>query len=250
MESTSPLLSDLPPAGLGRAIFVSLFSLFSLSACASGPAKLPDARPIVIRSGARIFADEDRLREINDWYQPQMESIEQDPTFYIETVDRDTPAYPWESILIKGDRFQEGDTVKIGVELSKSLEAGTAYSVYAHYHIMKDLGRIEEFLPGGDQMEGYDLERAILARISDLWLLGRAVFGAQAYPPLEELLYSNENGYLDAFILTARGDEFAAERQAWLREEPEAMETYRSWFVETFSREPPGLREEEGEPGR
>lgn len=250
MESTSPHIASLPSARTGRGTLISLFLLASLSACASGPAELPDPRPVVIRSGARLFPDEERMKEINEWYQPQMENIEQDPTFLIETVDRDTPAYPWESILIKGDQFQEGDTVKIGVELGKSLEAGTAYSVYAHYHIMKDLGRIEEFLPGGDQLEGYDLERAILARVSDLWYLGRGVFGAQAYPPLEELLYSNENGYLDAFILTARGEEFAEERQAWLEEDPEALETYRGWFVETFSREPPGLREEADASGR
>ena len=63
-----------------------------------------------------------------------------------------------------------------------------------------------------------------------------------AYDPLEELLYANENGYLDALILTARGDEFKEERGAWLKEDPEGLERYRSWFVDTFSREPPGLR--------
>jgi hypothetical protein len=55
-------------------------------------------------------------------------------------------------------------------------------------------------------------------------------------------MYANENGYLDAMILTARGDEFREERQAWLREDPEAQERYRKWFLTTFNREPPGLR--------
>jgi hypothetical protein len=73
-------------------------------------------------------------------------------------------------------------------------------------------------------------------------LLGRTSYDAVAYDPLEELLYSNEAGYLDAFILTARGEEFAEEREAWLREDPEALERYRQWFLETFDREPPGLR--------
>jgi len=72
------------------------------------------------------------------------------------------------------------------------------------------------------------------------------VFNAAAYEPLEEILYSNENGYLDAFILTARGDEFAEERQRWLQEDPEALERFHEWFVETFHREPPGLREGNG----
>ena len=74
------------------------------------------------------------------------------------------------------------------------------------------------------------------------WLLGRSVYQAVAFEPLEELMYSNENGYLDAFILTARGDEFREERQAWLREDPGAMERYRQWFMDTFEKEPPGMR--------
>jgi hypothetical protein len=217
---------------------VVIGSLLTLVACGARPAELPDPRTIIIRSGARLYPDKARMEEINDWYRPQMENIERDPTFLIETVERDSPAYPWESLLI------EGDTARIGVELGKSLEAGTAYTIYAHLHLMKEMGRIEEFLPGAAGQEGYLLERAILARVSDVWIYGRGVFQAQAYDPLEELLYCNEAGYLDAFILTARGEEFQGEREAWLQEDPEGVERYRSWFVETFHRDPPGLREE------
>ena len=177
------------------------------------------------------------MEEIDAWFRPEMENIEQDPTFLIDAVDRDTPAYPWESLLIVGD------TARIGVEARKAPEAVTAYEIYAHLHLMKDMGRLDEFLPGAADAEGYILERAILARVSDVWLYGRGVYGATAYDPLEELLYSNENGYLDAFILTARGEEFGEERQRWLQEDPEALEQYQQWFVDTFSREPPGLRE-------
>jgi len=209
----------------------------TVGACASGPAELPDPRPVVVRSGARLYPEKPRMEEIDSWFRPQLENIEQDPTFLIATVNRDTPAYPWESLLI------EGDTARIGVEALKSAEAETAYQIYAHLHLMKAMNRLDEFLPGAAGAEGYVLERAILARVSDVWLFGRGVFGAVAYDPLEELLYSNENGYLDAFILTARGDEFGEERQRWLQEDPEGLERYRQWFVDTFSREPPGLRE-------
>jgi hypothetical protein len=44
------------------------------------------------------------------------------------------------------------------------------------------------------------------------------------------------------FIFTARPDAFAAARAAWVRENPGAMERSRQWFLDTFSREPPGLR--------
>ena len=91
--------------------------------------------------------------------------------------------------------------------------------------------------------EGYALERAILARVSDAWLYGRAVFDMPPYGPLDELLYSTEYGYLDAFILTARPEEFEGERREWLEANPAKEDEYRGWFAETFERAPPGLRQ-------
>ena len=225
------------PTRLRWGRFLPALMVIGTGACAAGPAALPDPRPLVIRSGARLHPEKPRMEEIDRWFRPQMENIEQDPTFLIETVVRDSEAYPWESLLI------EGDTARIGVEGGRSPEARTAYMIYAHLHLMKVMGRLDEFLPGAEEAEGYALERAILARVSDVWLYGRGVFDATAYDPLEELTYSNESGNLDAFILTARGEEFGEERRAWLQEDPDALERYRQWFVDTFEREPPGLRE-------
>lgn len=232
-----PSLSSSRPA-LRRLLAPLALLVLGTMGCAGGPSTLPDPRPIVIRSGARLFPEKPRLEEVDGWFRLQRENIEVDPTFLIETVARDTPAYPWESLLIVPP-----DTARIGVELSKSAEASTAYEFYAHYHILDYMGRLEEWLPEAANLDGYQLERAILSRVSDVWLYGRAMFQAVAYEPLEQLLYSAENGYLDAFILTARGDEFSEERQAWLREDPEALERFRTWFVATFEKEPPGLGE-------
>ena len=115
------------------------------------------------------------------------------------------------------------------------------FNIYAHYKLMKKMGRIGEFLPGGEYLEGFALERAIVERVSDAWYLARAVYQAVAFQPLEEILFTNEAGYLDAMLLTARGDEFEEERQAWLEEDPDAQERYRQWFMETFEVEPPGV---------
>jgi hypothetical protein len=216
---------------------VFTFLSLTLVSCASAEPELPDPRPIVIRSGARLYPEKERMEEIDAWFRPQRDNIVQDPTFLIEVVSRDTPAYPWESLLIVAD------TAKIAVETNKSMEAGIAYEIYAHLHLMKVKGRLDEFMPEVAGAEGYVLERAFLQRVADAWLYGRGVYDAEAYDPLEELTYANEAGYLDALILTARGEEFSEERRAWLQEDPEAMERYRTWFVETFSREPPGLRE-------
>lgn len=219
---------------VGSILTLALVSM-AASACSKGPPELPKPRPIVIRSGARLFVEPERMKTINAWFGPEQDNIAADPSFMIEWVPRDTPSYPWESL------FLVADTAKIGVQ-SGFVEAAQVYEIYAHLWLMKDMGRIGEFLPGGEDLEGFSLERAILERVADAWLLGRAVYLAEAFDPLEELVYANEAGYLDALILTARGDEFNEERQAWLKEDPEALETYRQWFVETFEREPPGLR--------
>ena len=89
---------------------------------------------------------------------------------------------------------------------------------------------------------GYPLERAILSRLSDAWLYGRAAYDIPPYAPLDELLFSKENGYLDAFIFSARPEEFEEERSTWRQENPGRQEEYRRWFLETFEIEPPGLR--------
>jgi hypothetical protein len=59
---------------------------------------------------------------------------------------------------------------------------------------------------------------------------------------MDELLSASEAGYLDAFLLTARPEEFADARRDWLRENPGGLDAYRTWFTASFGREPPGLR--------
>jgi hypothetical protein len=190
---------------------------------------------VVIRSGERLYADPEKMAEVDAWYRSQRENIQSDPSFWVITQPRDSMTYPWESLFISADSVTF--TFPAGYE-----DAHTVYEIYAHYRLMKEMGRIDEFLPGGEDLEGFPLERAILERVADAWLLGRAVYQAQAFDPLEEIMYASNNGYLDALILTARGDEFEEEREAWLREDPDALEEYRQWFEDTFSREPPGLR--------
>ena len=230
VESISCFLGRRSVRGL---LLLALVAM-GLSACAKGPPQLPAPRPIVIRSGARLFADPERMAVVDAWFRPQQENIVNDPTFMIVGVQRDSPSYPWESLVLVPP-----DTAKIGVQRGYT-DAAQVFEIYAHYHLMEDMGRIGEFLPGGEDLEGFALELAIVERVADAWFLGRAFYQAEAFGPLEEILYSNENGYLDALLLTARGEEFQEERAAWLEEDPEAEERYRAWFVETFSKDPPG----------
>ena len=169
------------------------------------------------------------------WIRVQQENITADPSFWIIANSVPTQNYPWEGLRISND------TTQVGVPLSAP-DAGSIMSLYGHFHMMKVMERLEEFLPEAMDAEGYELEKAILTRVSDAWLYGRAVFDMMPYGPLDELLYSAEYGYLDAFILTARTDEFEEERKEWIEANPGGPDEYRRWFIETFEREPPGLR--------
>jgi len=220
-------------------VVVLLSSL--LGACAGGPPPLPEPRPVVIRSGERLYADPERMAGVDTWFKAQRDNIVNDPTFMISAVPLDSVKYPWESLYLATDP-QATDSATFSFPYGFE-DARVVYEVYAHYRLMKESGRIAEFLPEGDTMQGFSFERAILARVADAWFLGRAVYEAAPYEPLEEILYANEAGYLDAMILTARGDEFEEEREAWVRENPDGLEQYREWFMATFSREPPGLEE-------
>ena len=207
-------------------------------ACA-GAFSLPAPRTLVNHSGARIYADEDRLADIDIWVREQQENIIVDPSFWIIENTSEVETYPWDGLSISGD-------TAVVLVYTSAPESGSFMSFYGHFHLMDTMDRLDEVLPEAVDAEGYELERAILSRISDAWLYGRAVFDMPPYGPLDELLFSHENGYLDAFILTARPEEFEEGRGPWLQENPGREEEYRRWFVETFEREPPGLREPEG----
>lgn len=213
-----------------------LLSVF-LAACAAAPLDLPEPRPIVIYSGARIHADKARMEEVNDWVTREQTNISEDPAFWVITSLAADEVYPWEGL-----EFPGSDSVRVRID-PRAADASLVYQIYGHQHLMSRMGRQEEWLPEAPTAAGYEFEKAVLARVSDAWMLARTVFGVAPFGPLDELLYATEEGYLEAFIFTARPGEFGEARAAWAREKPEVAEQYRSWFVETFNREPPGLRQ-------
>lgn len=207
-----------------------------MTACASGPPEVPQPRPIVNFSGARLRIDKERAQEINEWVTREQTNIAQDPGFMVEVALTTDETYPWQGLEFPGT-----DSVRVRLT-PRASDASLIYEIYGHLHLMARMGRQEEWLPEAPTATGYALERAILSRVSDAWLLGRTTFDTQPFAPLDELVYSKEEGYLDAFIFTARPDEFAEARAEWAKENPGRTEEYRRWFVQTFNREPPGLR--------
>lgn len=217
---------------------VAFLIMATLTACAGGAPTLPSPRPLVVFSGARVSTTMEAMQEVDLWVRKELNNIEQDPSFMIETVPTAGESYVWEGMLI----VETNDTARIRTA-RLAPETRISHMIYAHLHLMDRQGRQDEWLPKGGNLRGFELEKAILERVAESWLYGRAVFSATPYGPLDELVYAYDMGYLDAMILTARQDEFPDEVRSWLDNDPGAMESYRQWFVDTFSKEPPGLRE-------
>lgn len=215
---------------LGVTVFVAV-----LTACSAAAPPIPPPRPIVVHSGARIRADHERMKEVNDWVVREQDDIENDPSFLVITNPVLDEVLPWDGLVLGND------SVTVQVPLGAP-DTRLVYEIYGHLHLMVQMGDQEEWLPEAPDAVGYPLERAIVDRIADAWILGRTVFDTAPYGPLDELAYAKDAGYLDAYIFTARPDEFSATRGDWARENPDEGDRYRDWFLETFNREPPGLR--------
>jgi len=174
------------------------------------------------------------------WLTDENDNIELDPAFLIAGVPAARESLPWETLTLVGD------TARLQYDRSNP-DAAAAFNIYAHLHLMKQMGRLDEWLPEHADAEGYELERAMVARMADAWLLGRAVFDAAAYGPLDEVIYAREAGFLDAYLLVARAEEFPEARRQWEQEDPGRLEEYRTWFGRVFEGDPPGLETEADE---
>ena len=194
-----------------------------------------DPRRLVIHSGERLAPTRERMEEIDLWVHDQMDSIRTDPSFMINWSLQEGPVYPWETLELN----EQGDTAFIRFQREEVLGP---YLIYAHLYLMAAQERLDQWLPELVGDTPFEIERAILSRAADVWLHQRSVYDARAYDLMEELIYSKENDYLDAYILTARPDAFVDERRAWLEEDPGARDAFIAWFRKTFERDPPGVR--------
>jgi hypothetical protein len=205
----------------------------SISACGGGP-PIPTTRPIILYSGERLRADPERMAEVDQWVLEELEEIEFDPSFLIRIAYEDVARYPWDTLDLIAD------TADIRLEAGAS-DAETPYQIYAHLRLVQARGELTEWVPEAEGLTGYEAERAILRRVSDVWLLGRTVYDTQPFGPLDELLWSHEAGYLEDFMIATQGDRFPEAMAAYQSRASEREEVFREWFQRTFERDGPGF---------
>jgi hypothetical protein len=229
---------ELGVASIVRSLVLStLLVVPALTACASsGPGQLPEPRTLVLRSGARLSVDEsemERMRFIYNEVDRELRNIEVDPSFLIGTRADPRDLYPWETLDISGD------TAWVNFNRTHP-EVSQVYQIYAHLHLMRRMDRLDEWLPDVADAEGWPLEQAIMTRVAEAWLLGRALYDFTPYELLDELAYAFDAGWLDAMLLQLRANEFSEAREEWLAADPAALDGFSAWFRETFDRPPPG----------
>lgn len=223
-------------------LFLALGAL-ALPACGGGPPDLPSPRPIVVFSGVRVHADSTEMLAVDRWTRRVQQEIGEREELGMDVARRDEAVLPWDAVTLETEGLVEVDVPR------RSPESETPYRIYAFLHLMDRRGELEDWLPLNEEhdlevpQDEFAKEKAILDRVAAVWLLGRAIFDTAPFSLLDQLVYAREFNYLDAYILTARGDEFRDEREEWLTEDPGAQEEYRDWFRATFEEDPPGWEE-------
>ncbi|MXX56467.1 MAG: hypothetical protein F4106_12350 [Gemmatimonadetes bacterium] len=234
-SNNRPLYRSFAAPESAALLILSFLFVLPVLACASGQVELPNPRRLVIYSGARLTPEKERMEEVDARVREQMDSITLDPSFMIITQPQEGPVYPWEQMRLNA----QGDTVNLSYQPGGGLRRG-AYLIYAHLHLMAAQNRLDRWLPEAVGADEFELEKAILRQVAEVWLYQRSIFDARPYSILDEITYASENGFLDEFILTARPGSFVEARRDWLAENPDGNAAYVEWFQRTFERDPPG----------
>jgi len=205
--------------------------------CAGAGIATPSPRPLINSQGTRLAVEHDRMREVDAWVTEAAATIEQDPSFIVLSRSVPEPAYPWETFS-----FAPDDTVKIAYEAPVP-DIGTSYQIYAFLHQMRRMGRLAEWFAETAEVEdGWPLERFIVEKVADSWLLGRTTYDTPPYAPLDDLIYAQEAGMLDALVLYSQGEEYPEAVERFLEENPDGFEAFESWYREAIGGELPRKR--------
>ena len=65
-----------------------------MSACAASAPTLPPPRPIVNHQGARIRADHEEMKRVNEWVTREQTNIVNDPSFWVVSNNTIAESFP------------------------------------------------------------------------------------------------------------------------------------------------------------
>ena len=223
------------PSGvrLARTAIVGLVLATAAAACTQRPEVAPDPRPIVNRQGTRLNLEDDRAQEIFRWVDAQIAEIEQNPSFWVISSASSSDLLPWETL----DLTATGDSATVQYPTTVP-DVAQIYQIYAHLNITRVRGTIADWLPGADTLAGWDLEVAMVERMADAWLLGRASYSFTPYAPVDQLVYAASAGMLEPLLLSLRGFEYPDARDAWLAANPNGEAEFREWYESTLGGDP------------
>jgi hypothetical protein len=183
---------------------------------------------------------------------PQLDHIGTSRRFLIRIVPVNLIRYPWDAIAFEG-----ADVVEVEIA-DVAPDAETPFLIYSHLRFLQEQGGIEEWAPEAEGLTGFELEKAILSRVSDVWLLGRSAFDTEPFGPMDELMYAREHGFLEDLILTTQRERFPVEAEAYWSGQQDRLREFVAWLERTFDREQPGYiweppppedEDGEGDPG-
>lgn len=216
------------PKGVG----VAALLVVSAAAACSTESVLPEPRPVVVYSGQRIQANEEQMNDVADWLTPVLDRIDLDPDFFVSLQEQQETTYPWDTLKITAD------TVALSL-YSGAPDAQSPYLVYGFLELMAAKGTLDDVLPEATGQSDYGTERAILKQVAEVWLLGRSVYDTHPFGPLDELVYSEESGFLDEFIFATQGERFSDAAGEYQAANPGSDADFHSWFRSTFDADGP-----------
>jgi hypothetical protein len=175
------------------------------------------------------------MAEVEAWLRPQLDHIGTSRRFLIRVVPVNLIRYPWDSI-----EFEGTDVVEVEIA-DVAPDAETPFLIYSHLRFLQEQGGIEEWAPELVGLDGFELEKGILSRVSDVWLLGRSAFDTEPFGPMDELMYAREHGFLDDLILTTQRERFPTEAEPYWTGEQVRLLEFVAWLERTFERDQPGF---------
>lgn len=215
------------------AVASGLLATVMVAGCSQAVTVAPDPRPVVNRQGARLALEDDRAQEIYRWVDRELQEIRENPSFWVITSPSTSDLLPWETL----DLTPTGDSATVQYPNTVP-DVAQVYQIYAHLNITRVRGEIGDWLPGADSLAGWDLELAIVDRMAEAWLLGRASYSFTPYPPVDQLVYASEEEMLEPLLLSLRGFEYPEARDAWLDANPDGEAEFRAWYRNTLGGEP------------